>query len=1251
MNRAPTGEPDSVAVRVGHSGSGTVVARDPDGDTLTYTLGQPPAHGTVVIDPQTGEYTYTPEPGYEGPDSFTVVITDGRGGTTTSTVDVTVQPNNEPTLPDYALTTPEDTPVGGQVTGVDLDGDSLTYVVGTPPSNGTVTVNPDGTYTYTPGPNFNGTDSFTVVVDDGNGGTATSTVEVTVGPTNDAPTVPNYTLTTPEDTPVGGQVTGVDLDGDSLTYVVGTPPANGTVTVNPDGTYTYTPGPDFNGTDSFTVVVDDGNGGTATSTVEVTVGPTNDAPTVPDYTLTTPEDTPVGGQVTGVDLDGDSLTYVVGTPPANGTVTVNPDGTYTYTPGTNFNGTDSFTVVVNDGNGGTATSTVEVTVGPTNDAPTVPNYTLTTPEDTPVGGQVTGVDLDGDSLTYVVGTPPANGTVTVNPDGTYTYTPGPDFNGTDSFTVVVNDGNGGTATSTVEVTVGPTNDAPTVPNYALTTPEDTPVGGQVTGVDLDGDSLTYVVGTPPANGTVTVNPDGTYTYTPGTNFNGTDSFTVVVNDGNGGTATSTVEVTINPVNDAPVFVGGDNNPTGSYSFSYDENSTEADVLGVVRATDVDGPSTTYAITAGNDNGWYAIDADGRITLTAAGVSAQANNYEAGPNVHTLTVRATDGAGGATDIAVNLAEQDLNEAPTVSATSAGPVYEDALPGGIYDGSDHSDVTQGTLSFADGDAGTVASDLVVSLGGPAGITSQGQPVTWNWDAASGTLTGSAVIGGVVTSIMTVQVGPVSETSPGNFAATYTATLTGPMDHPAGGADALSLAFTATVGDGVNNSAPATFNVGVQDDAPLLGDGQISVNVEPLQTNLMVVLDLSGSMAMETPTRLQRAKEAIQKLIEGYDDYGDVMIKLVTFSTNGQAYDNWMDAGTAISTINALSSNGTTNYWSALQAAMSATGYDSAGKLAGPDVQNVAYFFTDGEPNAGAGITPDREATWTEFLADRDINSYAVGIGNSLNAGHAAQVNPIAYDGSTDPDGTDKDGLIISDTSELDDVLQGTISPPAVGNLLTGGLGEGQGFGGDGGYVSTLSIDGDVYAYDTATGQLIVTPDGSPPDYAFDAIAKTLTVTTAAGGTLLVELETGEFNYQALPANYTETITYQVTDRDGDVSNVATQTLNVTFGNAAPPTAFSFMGADALGLQAVDGLEAQDDAGERNYAAWKADLLSSEDSSASSFDGLLNAAFLPAQTAMGVHTVTGEGSFSADSPTFVPPVATALDDELHHASAMYA
>ncbi|WP_157634528.1 tandem-95 repeat protein, partial [Variovorax sp. Root318D1] len=116
--------------------------------------------------------------------------------------------------------------------------------------------------------------------------------------------------------------------------------------------------------------------------------------------------------------------------------------------------------------------------------------------------------------------------------------------------------NDGTVTTNIPVTLNEqnVNDAPTAPDDSKTTDEDTPVSGQIIGSDADGDTLTYVKGSDPAHGTVTVNADGTYTYTPGANFNGTDSFTVTVSDGHGGTTTSTVTVTINPVNDAPVFV-------------------------------------------------------------------------------------------------------------------------------------------------------------------------------------------------------------------------------------------------------------------------------------------------------------------------------------------------------------------------------------------------------------------------------------------------------------------------------------------------------------------------------------------------------------------------------------------------------------------------------------------------------------------------------------------------------------------------
>ena len=146
----------------------------------------------------------------------------------------------------------------------------------------------------------------------------------------------------------------------------------------------------------------------------------------------------------------------------------------------------------------------------------------------------------------------ANGTVTFA-GGSVTYTPNANFNGSDSFTYTVSDGNGGTDTATVNVTVNPVNDAPVANNDSATTDEDTPVTVNVVAndTDVEGDTLTVSAVTQGANGTVTF-AGGCVTYTPNGNFNGSDSFTYTVSDGNGGTDTATVNVTVNPVNDAPV---------------------------------------------------------------------------------------------------------------------------------------------------------------------------------------------------------------------------------------------------------------------------------------------------------------------------------------------------------------------------------------------------------------------------------------------------------------------------------------------------------------------------------------------------------------------------------------------------------------------------------------------------------------------------------------------------------------------------
>ncbi|MEZ8878250.1 Ig-like domain-containing protein, partial [Vibrio lentus] len=199
------------------------------------------------------------------------------------------QPNNDPTFVDnnnspigdtVSFTTNEDTPVNGTLSASDEDGDSLSFTKSTDPSNGTVVVDENGDWTYTPNENYNGDDSFTVVISDGQGGIDTITVNIGVTPINDSPVGEDVSVTTDEDSPVSGSLTVTDADNDQLTFSKGTEPSNGSVIVDENGNWTYTPDENYNGSDSFTVVVDDGQGGTDIITVDVGVNAQNDGPTI-----------------------------------------------------------------------------------------------------------------------------------------------------------------------------------------------------------------------------------------------------------------------------------------------------------------------------------------------------------------------------------------------------------------------------------------------------------------------------------------------------------------------------------------------------------------------------------------------------------------------------------------------------------------------------------------------------------------------------------------------------------------------------------------------------------------------------------------------------------------------------------------------------------------------------------------------------------------------------------------------------------
>ena len=312
-------------------------------------------------------------------------------------------------------------------------------------------------------------------------------------------------------------------------------------------------------TDTISYDIADGNGGDRHwHELTITVTAVNDNPVANAGTATTAEDIALNNidvLANDTDVDGDTLS-VTGATAVNGTVTVNGDGTLNYTPNANFNGTDTISYDLSDGNGGTATGTLTITVTAVNDNPVANADTATTAEDVALNNidvLANDTDVDGDTLS-VTGASALNGTVTVNGDGTLNYTPNANFNGTDTISYDIADGNGGTATGTLTITVTAVNDNPVANADTASTIEDIALNNiDVLGndTDVDGDTL-GVTGVSALNGTVTVNGDGTLNYTPNLNFNGTDTISYDIADGNGGTATGTLTITVTAVNDNPV---------------------------------------------------------------------------------------------------------------------------------------------------------------------------------------------------------------------------------------------------------------------------------------------------------------------------------------------------------------------------------------------------------------------------------------------------------------------------------------------------------------------------------------------------------------------------------------------------------------------------------------------------------------------------------------------------------------------------
>lgn len=392
---------------------------------------------------------------------------------------------------------------------------------------------------------------YRLVVENSNG--LVSGAVLTFNSFNSIPVATTGKLTVAENVPTLLPLKGTDADKEAVNFVITTPPAHGAISgVSPN--LIYTSAGSYAGPDTFQFKATDGFADSAPVAFNLTITTVNDAPVATANTINGTEDTAITGQTfAGTDEESDPITaWTVVVPPQYGTVTQLPAGGYTYTPDLNFYGVDTFQFTVTAGGQVSAPATITVNISGTLDSPLAVNTTAWTPVDTTVTGNANGYDPDGSPVTFTKLSDPANGVATLDPDGSFSYSPNAAFVGSDSFTFKVNDGTSDSNVATLTIIVG----AAVADDGHFTGVRDDLLTGTLTATDPGMGTLVFSAVTQPEHGTLTVQSNGTFFYNPAANFVGTDSFTFHAYNGSQFSNEATAYLTIVERPPNWVWVGG-----------------------------------------------------------------------------------------------------------------------------------------------------------------------------------------------------------------------------------------------------------------------------------------------------------------------------------------------------------------------------------------------------------------------------------------------------------------------------------------------------------------------------------------------------------------------------------------------------------------------------------------------------------------------------------------------------------------------
>lgn len=591
---------------------GQLSAIDDDGDpVITFRRVAGPDHGSLTLG-EDGHYQYTPDLDFSGEDFFRFVASDGLADSDESFVRIVV---DAPAIGvDDSYTILEDEPLIVGAPGVlandfDLEG----FLFANPesfPEHGVLALQGDGSFSYTPLPEFSGTDSFTYRLND-RYHQSTHRVEITVLNVNDVPQASDLDLLVAADTQFDGQLEATDAETEALLFEVDAVPANGTVDVRSDGSFTYTPTPGFVGTDSFTYRARDEVQSSPSATVSILV---NRIPTAVDDEFTLDEDTSIQigpprvtlATLTRTDSDGTIETFEYSRPSSSfsafsfGSVGVSVhlsgsdssswrmglfapegqtlrEGTYLNaaseigpnTPAVDvwrfpefcFDATGEFTIHVLDVVDGNISALSFDFLEHCEGFDLEGSVSVNASDPGMYGILANDLDTPTDRLKVTEFTRPQHGSLAVLPNGSFEYTPFPDYHGDDSFTYSVSDGIFTSDPATVTFHVNSVNDVPFVYDATFVARPDEVLAETLFAEDVEGGPLEFRSVSGPHHGNLVIHSDGTFEYTPDPGYLGSDAFEFVANDGTDDSPVGRVTLFVNV---APVGV------EDSYTVAEDE---------------------------------------------------------------------------------------------------------------------------------------------------------------------------------------------------------------------------------------------------------------------------------------------------------------------------------------------------------------------------------------------------------------------------------------------------------------------------------------------------------------------------------------------------------------------------------------------------------------------------------------------------------------------------------------------------------